>query len=376
MLSLLAPGALLGLAVLAVPPLLHLRRRSEQNLVRFAALRWLGQGARPRRQVRLEDRLLLASRLCLLASLVLLLAEPVWRARIAATGAWAVVTPGLDPAAARAAADSAAAQWRWLAPGFPPLDRAAPADTGTNFFSLLRQLDAGLPAGTVLHVMVPETLSGLDAERPQLRQEVNWHVLPTGGTATAPRAPPGNALRLALRYDAGHAAGLPLVHALASAWRAGGIDASLDEAQSAAAPGDTVDALFWLGGEVPPTLRHWARDGGTLVAGTAGAAADEVAPAVFEVGQGRILLFSGALEPALNPALLAPELPTQLLALLRHNTAPPDRAQAATVAPLLAADSASGDEDTTSFERPIALFAALLFFFERSLALRAASARK
>ncbi|WP_029922113.1 BatA domain-containing protein [Nevskia soli] len=383
MLSLLAPGALLALTALAVPLLLHLRRRSEQKLVRFAALRWLGQGARPRSQVRLEQRLLLATRLLLLAALVFLLAGPVWRSAATASQPWVVVTPGVDPAAARAAVEGSPTEWRWLAPTFPGLDRATPAPAGADFSSLLRQLDAEMPPGAALQVVVPQELSGLDAERLQLHRAVEWRVVAGNTPAPAMPAHTGNDLQLALRYDAQHTAGLPLVHALAAAWHAAGLDVTVDEAQSDTPPAAGVDALFWLGADLPEPLRQWVRTGGTLVA--ADPAAPEPVPGSSDVdaglptpialGQGRLLLFSAALDPTRNAALRNPELPTRLLALLRHDAAPPDRAPAASVSPLRAADAAPNTAATTPLDIWLALLAALLFLAERILSLRAARQR-
>ena len=385
MLSLLAPGALLALAVLAVPPLIHLRRRSEQKLLRFAALRWLGQGARPRRQLRLEHRLLLLLRLCLLAVLAVLLAVPVWRGAATPGASWVVVTPGLDPAAARAAVQGSAAEWRWLAPAFPSLDATPPVPAGDGFASLLRQLDTELPPGAALQVVVPQELSGLDAERLQLRHTVEWRVLPGNAAPQQQRlAPVRKDMKLALRHDAQHGAGSPLVRALAAAWRASGLEVSVDEAQSDAAPTGTADALFWLGADLPESLRQWARAGGTLIAAAPGAAAEDASgspinadadtalPTPMPFGQGRLLLFSAPLDPDHNPALRDPTLPARLLALLRHNIAPPDRAPAASVTPMHAAEAMPGRASATSLEAWTALLAALLFLAERILSLRAA----
>ncbi len=379
MLSLLAPGALLALAVLAVPPLIHLRRRTEQKLLRFAALRWLGQGARPRRQLRLEHRLLLLARLCLLAVLAFLLAVPVWRSTPTPGASWVVVTPGLDPAAARTAVEGSPVEWRWLAPAFPSLDAPPSMPAGNSFASLLRQLDAELPPGTALQVVVPQELSGLDAERLQLRHKVEWRVLP-GSTAPQKPTPAGKDLKLTLRHDAQHSAGLPLVRALAAAWRASGLNVSLDEAQSDAPPTGTADALFWLGAELPETLLQWARTGGTLIATVPGTAAEDAAgidaaaalPSPMPFGQGRLLLFATALDPNRNPALRDPTLPTRLLALLRHDPAPPDRAPATSVSPLPVAEAISDKVGATSLETWTALLVALLFLAERLLSLHAA----
>src|SRR5690606_7866263 len=53
-LVLLLPAGLVALGALLVPVLIHLVRRMELRRTDFAALRWLGERARPRRRVRVE----------------------------------------------------------------------------------------------------------------------------------------------------------------------------------------------------------------------------------------------------------------------------------------------------------------------------------
>ena len=59
---LLAPLGLAALAALIVPILIHLRRRTEEVPVDFAALRWLDALPRPRSKLRFDELLLLAVR--------------------------------------------------------------------------------------------------------------------------------------------------------------------------------------------------------------------------------------------------------------------------------------------------------------------------
>ena len=98
--ALLAPLGLALLAALPIPILLHLARRTRAPVTPFAAMRWLAPGAPPRSRVQLEELLLLALRLLLIALLALWLAQPVWRGAPAFRGAQVVVTPGVDYAAA------------------------------------------------------------------------------------------------------------------------------------------------------------------------------------------------------------------------------------------------------------------------------------
>jgi hypothetical protein len=98
---------------------------------------------------------------------------------------WIAVAPGADLGAARTRIGSGS-EWHWLAPGFPRIDaNAAPSATPTA--SLLRELDARMPAGSVLRVVVPETLGGLDGERAHLAHALDWIVVP-GQSPSAPDA--------------------------------------------------------------------------------------------------------------------------------------------------------------------------------------------
>src|SRR3546814_3381576 len=65
---------------------------------------------------------------------------------------------------------------------------ALPLANGPSFSSLLREMDATLPAGTPLTVLVPPVLVGADAERPRLSRQVEWRVVP-GSDSTASDAP-------------------------------------------------------------------------------------------------------------------------------------------------------------------------------------------
>src|SRR5438552_9658710 len=75
--SLLYPLALLGALAIAAPLWLHLRRKTETNLVKFSALRFLDDQPQPRRSpLRLRDLLLFALRLLALLLLVTAFAWP------------------------------------------------------------------------------------------------------------------------------------------------------------------------------------------------------------------------------------------------------------------------------------------------------------
>src|SRR5881296_1024486 len=81
MISLLYPLALLGALAIAAPLWLHLRRKTETNLLKFSTLRFLDDQPEPRRSpLRLRDLLLLALRVLALLLLVAAFAWPYQRA--------------------------------------------------------------------------------------------------------------------------------------------------------------------------------------------------------------------------------------------------------------------------------------------------------
>src|SRR3546814_10400107 len=95
--GLLFPAALTALAALALPLWIHLTRRSDRQLLDFAALRWLRAKECARRRLRIDEWPLLVLRLLLLAALVLLLAQPV-RFGASSQQPWVVVAPAAGPA--------------------------------------------------------------------------------------------------------------------------------------------------------------------------------------------------------------------------------------------------------------------------------------
>ncbi|WP_411852739.1 BatA domain-containing protein [Stenotrophomonas sp. LGBM10] len=338
--GLLFPLGLLALAAVLVPLVIHLARRHVYAPLEFAALRWLRAKVRPRQRIRFDEWPLLLVRLLLLAALALLLARPVLHGSAADTHAVTAVAPGLDGAALRGADRSG--DWRWLAPGFPPLHAATPA-TPQPLASLLRELDRQLPAGTPLTVYVPDPLPGLDAQRPRLSRSVRWQpvpVTPTGTQDTQPRLPqlqPGGG-----EADAGS---VQVLDALQRAWSGQALAAQRapDSAPEAGQIG------VWLSpAPLPDAWQAWLQQGGTVLLATPGSAdharwstalrdADD-APLLEQraVGEGRLLRFTAALSPSALPALREADLPRRLLSVLAPAAAP-QRAVAATQAPLTGA---------------------------------------
>src|SRR5690606_6423107 len=134
---LLFPAGLATLAELALPLLIHLTRRQQQRPTVFAALRWLQARPRPRRRIRVDEAWLLAVRRLVVALLALLLAQPALLG-VVDERPGLLVAPGVEDAALVAARSDPAVDARWLAPGFPSLEEAAPVG-GVATASLLRE---------------------------------------------------------------------------------------------------------------------------------------------------------------------------------------------------------------------------------------------
>ncbi|KOR40663.1 hypothetical protein ADT25_18595 [Xanthomonas oryzae] len=334
-LLLLFPAGLAALAALLLPLLIHLARRSEHRPTDFAALRWLRALPRPRHSVRFDEWPLLLVRLLLLAAVALLLAEPAVRdhedarARIA-------LSPGVDVAAARQLGHAANAQWVWLAPAFPPIDAdanagtpktpATPADATQPVSSLLRELDASLPPGAALSVIVPAQWGPLDAQRLQVSRQVRWQVLPGQSPVTAPAT--AAPLRLQAIADDSAAPALRYLRAVHTAWALPGslpVGTPNEALPARWAPGTVV---AWLSQRAPPeSVMAWVAAGGqvlldaqtTLPPNLAAtlqpvqqATSSEPLLEAAALGRGRVLRWAAPLQPQQLPALLDADFPTRL----------------------------------------------------------------
>lgn len=363
MLALMLPIGLAALAALALPALIHLARRSEEQLTDFAALRWLSQKPKPRQRLRFDEWPLLLLRLLLLALLALWLARPVLRDEADATP-WVVVAPGLD---AEVPPD---AEVRWLAPGFPPTDTPTPASA--PIASLLRQLDAELPADAPLTVVVPERLSGLDGARIQLSRRIDWQV--RSGAMPAPKAGAPAVPALAVRYAPDQAAGVRYLRAAATAWRQPGRALAFEAAPIGTALPSRDRVLVWLAaGALPTNVQAWVKQGGTalVAASTAIDAPDSAKGAMVEewpLGRGRLLRFNQPLAAATMPQLLEPSFPHELRELLAAAPPQPSTARAIDVAPI--AGGRGYPQPARELQPWLALLIGTLFLAERWMATR------
>ncbi|MBD3835644.1 BatA domain-containing protein [Brevundimonas sp.] len=376
---LLAPFALGALAVLAIPVVIHIARRTQTRTVAFAALRWLNPRPKRRRRLRIDERTLLATRLALLAAIVLGLAQPVLRGLADDRPVFAVA-PGVD-ADRLPTPQQENARRIWLAPGFPSLDQALPAGSkGQDVASLIRQLDADLPRGAALELVAPSVLDGVDAERPRLSRAVAWRVVDvdhaTTSTPTAP-APP----RLTVRYAPDAEPQVRYFRAAATAWTSPELRPAFDAAPIDRPLGSDAGALVWLAPGAPPAeVVRWIRAGGVVLLSSDAVVPlegeaigvwrdDEGQPLAIHgvVGKGRVLHLTRPLTPSAMPALLQADFPQALWRLLAP---PPEPARVTAVdhAPLTGGPA---PQLAPLDVRPwLALIVAALFGVERWLATR------
>lgn len=343
--ALLLPAALAGLLALLIPLAIHIARRSEQLPTDFAALRWLRQKPKPRSRLRFDEWLLLALRLALLALVVLWIAHPVLFGA-ASKQPNVALTPGVDPAAVD---DKALAEGRahWLAPGYPRVEPGKPIATDAiPLGSLVRQLDADLPQGAPLTIIVPQILQGVDAERPRLSRKVDWRIVPGAMPVGKPVAikPPS----IAIRADGAHAAGLRYLNAAALAWQLAGKPADVDSGSLTAPLPSSDKTLFWMSaGSLPEALQRWIAQGGQAIVASDAVLPQGATPAplwqddlarplveAMQIGKGRLLRFTRPLQPAQMPQLLEADFPARLRALVQPPSMAPQRADAAAYAPL------------------------------------------
>jgi hypothetical protein len=355
--------------------LIHLIRRTEQTAIDFPALRWLRESVRPRRRLRFDDIPLLLVRLALLALLAALLSMPVLIGDWREPRHWVVVAEGVDVDAARQRLPQIEGEWRWLAPGFPPVDSAPPAATA-HFSSLLREFDATRGKSDRLSVLVPEVLRGLDAERLQLAHEVDWQIVPAR-TPAAP-APSTGPTRVALRVGQSPVAGEQYLRAVVAAWETSepGRWQVVEETADRSLAGST-DWLIGLGPDVSPETLSWIRDGGHgLILETdpgkgsivwrnaqgSPLASDEV------LGKGHLVRLLKPLEPGVFPELLEARFAERIRAMLSGPAVAPATAWAGAVRP--EQDKELASRVTTPLQPWLALVVALVFLLERVLATR------
>ena len=262
----LSPANLWTLAALVLPLAIHLWRRPPRT-VRLGSLRFLQTGARRLQDLRWREYALLATRLCLLTVLGLGLARPLWRQPPSIRPVrWALLDPAAAPAGPSLdrlrALQAAGSEMRLLAPAFP-LIHATPADptaAASDLWSLLREADATLPAGSSLAVFSPGRLASLRGVRPSLaRVRVDWTDTPAAPAppslppASPPTPPP---LTILILHAPDRAEDARYVSAALHALSQAGprpLTVTVTPLPAAASPTPVADWTFWLADQPVPT---------------------------------------------------------------------------------------------------------------------------
>ncbi|HUD95213.1 BatA domain-containing protein [Sphingobium sp.] len=371
--ALLFPAALAAFAALIVPLIIHIARKSEQQPTDFAALRWLRSRPKPRSRLRFDEWPLLLIRLALLALAALWLAQPVLfgagddRPYVAIV-AGAQVAPGT----------LGDARIHWLAPGFPKIDQPQP-EGPQPVASLIRQLDAELPAKTPLTIVTPTILEGADANRLRLSRKVTWRI--ASGAMAATGNKPALPLAISIRHDQAHRDALRYIRGAALVWQPAESDSKIDSLPTDASLPEKGRILVWLaGGTLPDSVIDWTKQGGTLlVASDAHPPAKEAAQPLWRdavgktlaealpLGKGRLIRFIRPLAPSYMPELLETDFPDHLRALITDQPAP-SHVAAADYAPL--SGGRAYDQPPRQLRPWLAILIALLLTTERWLATR------
>ncbi len=366
--GLLFPLALGALAAVILPLIIHIARKSEQRPTDFAALRWLRQKPRPRSRLRFDEWPLLLTRILIVAMVALFLAAPVLFGTQSKRPYIAIV-PGADPNGITLK------DAHWIAPGFPRATDTPPTGEQPTA-SLFRQLDAELPEGTPLTIVVPQAMSGADADRLHLSRKVTWRIVSGAAAYSAPSStrPPV----LVIRHDARHPSELRYLSAVASGWQ----DGPNDVGDLGAPLSNTEVTLAYLsGGTIPATVLDHIRAGGTTLLPHDALLPKEAAPIpvwrdddsapvaeAVVIGRGRLIRFTRPLTPAALPALLDANFPAEVRALVQTPPAAPTRVMAQDYAPDTAARAF--DPPPTDLRPWLALCITLIFAMERILATR------
>jgi len=382
------PLGLAAFAAVLLPLWLHLDRRRSMRVLRFAAMRFIGTAHPPKRIWRLIEWLLLALRMLLIAAVVLWVAQPTWLGEWRAPQRVVAVASGVPVEEIRAHA-AGSDRLLWLNSALDEIDLAGmenfsidpggppPNSNQLAFASLLRQLDAELPPGDQLRVLVGEQIGGLDAQAIGLSRAVDWRIVRDERSSAARPSTEFNSSptpTLAIRYAAADAPGLPWLRAAIEAWASDvSIQVTLDDQPSAAALPDKLDALIWLGDEPSAEALALLAAGSRVLhlrtydADAGGVAADAPWPGISQrVGNGLLTRVSARFEASELPILHSPEFPNALYEAVFGDPPAPSRAFADQVEPTFI--SRPTEPTKTPLRSWLAWLIASLFLLERALA--------
>lgn len=252
------PVALLGLAALALPLLIHLLARGEFKHIEIATTRYLRDHTSARlSRLQVEHPLLLALRIILIVLCVTLLAEPY---RLTEQGtdsfpAWNLVSTQLPASQVNPLLEQTSAESRWLAPGFPGLDQPRPEWRPNRLWSLLSAADRQAPEGTAFHVVVPSSVYSPGSYRPSLKRPLRWI---DGGPVSATPARAADRLTVDIVFDPEREADAASIINAIGAWQDIDVNAS-----ARTVPIETVSTLspyvVWLSEKPLPAMTDKSR---------------------------------------------------------------------------------------------------------------------
>ncbi|WP_315822749.1 BatA domain-containing protein [Paraflavitalea speifideaquila] len=199
MLQLLNPIALVAATAVIIPVLVHLWNVRKGKTLRVGSTALLSASARKRAtSFRINNWPLFLLRCLVVLLAAFLLAKPVWmdRPRAAKQAGWVLIPQhqlGIAYAQYGTAIDSlllAGLELHNLSPNFEKIQlkdtagNATPTDTNSHSslstWSLLKVLDAQLPAGFPLHLFVNNRLSSYQGARPSTRLALHWNSFSSG----------------------------------------------------------------------------------------------------------------------------------------------------------------------------------------------------
>lgn len=183
MLQLLSPLALVALAGLLAPLVIHLLRRKSGKHVKVGSIKFLiASESRRLKSLKLNEIALLLLRCALLAVLALLLAQPQWLgfAPQSAPRGWVLIAPELLPIAdarLQGRVDSLTAaghELRAFAPNFPRLPEASANPVGANYWSLARELAHETRGSKSVWIFTSDATQHYRGERPAVPEKILW----------------------------------------------------------------------------------------------------------------------------------------------------------------------------------------------------------
>ena len=175
------PTYLWGLFSLLLPILIHLLNQGDVKTVKVGSVKYLSeQDTKQSRKIKINEFLLLALRLLLLALLVLAMAGPKWKVSNSKTPITYLIEPSLfQNEQIKSFLDSLpSSQVKLLANGFPDIDEYDEVEKEPNYWQLVQKIPV-LGADSIV-VFSKGLLQGVKGRRPVVSENINWMVLDDG----------------------------------------------------------------------------------------------------------------------------------------------------------------------------------------------------